>query len=448
MDKTTILKAIPIKDTLIEERDRRDYGGTAEWEDFKEDINRNGLICSIAVKALPEDKFKLLAGGRRLQACSELSHETINATVYTGEVDEADMALIEIIENLKRKKLLPEEEVRSKAKYLDLMQTKYGKKVSTNPKAPGVSLTEVARMLGETPANLSRDITLARAFEVMPELAQLKTKAEAFKAASRNVKKLREFKAVKEIKAAQKEDSDSPIQAVDNAYIVGDFLIEGKKISSLLIDLLEIDPPYAIELDKVKKQKDGIVGTATKDYTEVDYEAYEAFMRATLQEAFRIARNGAWLVLWFDIKQLERIHSWATEAGWKGRKIPGCWIKPTGQTNQPSLYLANAVEHFLYFRKGNASLNKEGRSNAFNYSPVSPARKTHPTERPIDLMEDIIETFVRQGSLICSPFLGSGKTILAAENLSCKCFGYDLSQVYKNSYTVRVHENKGKKYVD
>jgi len=448
MDKTTILKPILIKDILIDERDRKDYGNPAEWKEFKDDIDRNGLICSIAVKALPNDKFNLLAGGRRLQACSELNHKNINATIYTGEVDKADMALIEIAENLKRKKLLPEEEVRSKAKYLDLMQAKYGKKVSTNPGAPGVSLTEVARMLGEAPANLSRDVTLARAYEVMPELKQLKTKTEAFKAANKNVKKLREFKAVKKIKAAQKEDADSPIQAIDNAYIVGDFLIEGKKVASNLIDLLEIDPPYAIKLDKIKKQKDSIVDTATEDYTEIDYEAYEAFMRPTLQEAFRIARNGAWLVLWFDIKQLERIHSWATEAGWEGRKIPACWIKPSGQTNQPSLYLANAIEHFLYFRKGNATLNKEGRSNAFIFNPVPPSKKPHPTERPIALIEAVIETFVRRGSLVCSPFLGSGKTILAATNLDCKCFGYDLSQVYKNSYTVRVHENKEKKYVD
>ena len=44
------------------------------------------------------------------------------------------------------------------------------------------------------------------------------------------------------------------------------------------------------------------------------------------------------------------------------------------------------------------------------------------------------------------PFLGSGNTLLAASNLGNTCFGYDLSEEYKNSYLKRVMEGEPGRY--
>lgn len=448
MDKKTDLKSIQISGISIGERFRKDYGKTPEWDSFVKDIDENGLISAIAVKLINKDEYELLAGGRRLRACTELEHSHINATIYTGNIDEADMTIIELNENLKRKELSPQEEAEGKLKFLNLMQEKYGKKEGTSrTQKDGVSMRDAAEMIGETVTNFSRDVSLARAFEVMPELKDCKTKTEAYKAAQKNLRKLDEFNAVEKLKARQKKEADSPKQAYANSYKVGDFFEGVKKISESICDLIEIDPPYGIDLHGQKK-KQGAIGSMTKDYNEIDTEEYEAFMRKTLKEAYRIAANVSWLILWFGIHPwFEQMFQWATDAGWKGRRMPGIWYKPgAGQCNQPQTYLASNAEYFFYFQKGMPAINRQGRSNVFLYPPINPQNKRHPTERPIELITDIIGTFVSKGSTICTPFAGSGNTILAAANTKGGAFGWDLSETYRNSFLLKVDEQEPGKY--
>ena len=436
MDTKTELKNIPIATIDIGPRFRQDYGADVEWTDFKKDIENNGLISAIAVKRVG-DRYELLAGGRRLQACTELKHETINATIYTGEIDEADMVIIELNENLKRKNLLPREESEGKKKLLEALQSKYGEKRNSKPGAVGVSMSDAARMIGESVANFSRDVQLAEAFNIMPELEDAKTKTEAFRLAKRNIQKLKNYKAVKEIEEKEKDLGITKEKVLVNYYHVEDFFEGVAKVANGIVNLVEIDPPYGIDLREKKKGND----IKTTDYNEVAPDDYEKFMRKVLAEAYRIAKPNAWLILWVAIEPwFESIYQWATDAGWVGRRIPGIWYKYNGQTKNPATHLGSAAEFFFYMRKGQPSLAVEGKTNVFAYKPVSPTKKIHPTERPIEMIQDVLETFVHPGALICVPFLGSGNTILAADNMKCRAWGYDLSQEFKDAYTLRVVE--------
>jgi site-specific DNA-methyltransferase (adenine-specific) len=82
---------------------------------------------------------------------------------------------------------------------------------------------------------------------------------------------------------------------------------------------------------------------------------------------------------------------------------------------------------------------KQGRLNNFQYRGVAPQIKIHPTERPIEMMEDLLSVFCKPGDLVLVPFLGSGNTILACYNLGLSGVGFDLSQNYKDSFTLRVY---------
>jgi len=112
----------------------------------------------------------------------------------------------------------------------------------------------------------------------------------------------------------------------------------------------------------------------------------------------------------------------------------------------PDLYLASSVESFFYMRKGHPAIKRQGKPNYFNFRPVASDSKIHPTEKPIELMSAIYEIFVDPGSRIVIPFLGSGNGVLAAHNVGCTAFGWDLSQRCKDGYTVRVDSGDGKVY--
>jgi len=158
-------------------------------------------------------------------------------------------------------------------------------------------------------------------------------------------------------------------------------------------------------------------------------------------------KEDSWLIFWFGPEPwFDIIYSLIKQSGFETRRLCGIWTKNNGQTKHPDIYLAQAYEMFYYARKGNAVINldKRGRGNIFDFSPVSPTNKIHPTERPVPLMEEILRTFTWEGSRVIVPFAGSGNTLRAAYNLNMFPLGYDLSKEYKDSFTVRVlNEEKG-----
>ena len=102
---------------------------------------------------------------------------------------------------------------------------------------------------------------------------------------------------------------------------------------------------------------------------------------------------------------------------------------------------------FYYVKKGDAKINleKRGRSNVFNFPPVFPAKKIHPTERPVELIEELLDVFAWEGSRVLVPFAGCGNTLVAAYNKKMFPIGYDLSPEYKEGYVSRImlEEMKG-----
>jgi DNA modification methylase len=49
---------------------------------------------------------------------------------------------------------------------------------------------------------------------------------------------------------------------------------------------------------------------------------------------------------------------------------------------------------------------------------------------PVSLPQQYIEAMTQQGEAIAEPFAGSGTTIIAAENLSRRCYACEISPNY------------------
>ncbi|HBG97102.1 MAG TPA: site-specific DNA-methyltransferase [Chromatiaceae bacterium] len=54
----------------------------------------------------------------------------------------------------------------------------------------------------------------------------------------------------------------------------------------------------------------------------------------------------------------------------------------------------------------------------------------HPTQKPVKLMQALIELTTVEGQIVLDPFCGSGSTLLAANYLNRHCIGYDISPEY------------------
>jgi len=438
-----------------------------------ESIKEFGIIQSVAVKDLGDGKYQLLAGGRRIQAIKMLKdvYKTdilIPARVYENDAEyntDLHNRKIELEENIQRADLDWRETAQLRAEILRLETDIHGARIDRGNlyyQAEGVSKADVASMIGIGQSTLRTDAALAEALELIPGLGKCKSKDEALKIMrklSKDIQSEEEAERLQDIRA--KTPLERTRKQLVDSFLIEDFLVGGKKLKSNMVDIVEIDPPYAIDL-KHKKKETGVHVT-TMDYNEVDIREYPRFMKKVLDEAYRVMRDNAWLLIWFapepwfeTIYQLilaagkpDNMHldDWAkSPSSLKCLRMPGIWTKGTGQTMQPDLYLPNSYEMFFYARKGNAIIQKPGRSNQFDFKPIPPLYKPHPTTRPVELMQEILSTFVKPGSRVMVPFLGSGYTLLAANNLLMEGFGYELSKEYKNEFTIKVYSEPPQHY--
>jgi DNA modification methylase len=74
------------------------------------------------------------------------------------------------------------------------------------------------------------------------------------------------------------------------------------------------------------------------------------------------------------------------------------------------------------------------------------ARRVHPTQKPIRLMASVIEDY-SEGSDIIDLFLGSGTTLIAAEQLGRTCYGMEISPQYCDVIVKRWENLTGEKAV-
>jgi site-specific DNA-methyltransferase (adenine-specific) len=121
-----------------------------------------------------------------------------------------------------------------------------------------------------------------------------------------------------------------------------------------------------------------------------------------------------------------------------GGKVSGKEPSTTGQNgiyghydrveNQPFNDIGGA-SRFFYCAKTSKSERGEG--------------NTHPTVKPIKLMEYLIKLVTPPNGIVLDPFSGSGSTIVSAINLGFNYIGFELDEGYYNIACQRIERVKG-----
>ena len=73
----------------------------------------------------------------------------------------------------------------------------------------------------------------------------------------------------------------------------------------------------------------------------------------------------------------------------------------------------------------------------FNCLPMTRDTETpgiHPTQKPIQLIKFLIETFTDPDDVVIDPVAGSGVTLLAANQLSRRGYGFEIKREYVGAF--------------
>ena len=76
---------------------------------------------------------------------------------------------------------------------------------------------------------------------------------------------------------------------------------------------------------------------------------------------------------------------------------------------------------------------------------IIPTADQHPTEKPVALPAFFIPLHSKSREIVLDPFLGSGTTLIAAEQLGRRCYGLEIEPRYCDVIVKRWEQFTGRK---
>lgn len=92
--------------------------------------------------------------------------------------------------------------------------------------------------------------------------------------------------------------------------------------------------------------------------------------------------------------------------------------------------VGNCEYALIFYRNRLPKFNNNGKMifNCMDWPRDNDSEKIHPTQKPIELLKTLIKIFTDPGDVIIDPVAGSGSTLIAAEELNRKAFGFEIKK--------------------
>jgi len=203
--------------------------------------------------------------------------------------------------------------------------------------------------------------------------------------------------------------------------ILGDCFENLSKIEDNSIDLIAIDPPYEISYENLEWDKKSLNWNILRDEfyrilkptgNLVIFQGWSnvSETKKTLEETFKLKN---WII-W------DRIKGRGANTNMVSTREDILWLVKSDK------YTYNKIYSTIKKKTGGlgAKNGQECRALSNVWTDISPIvpwakeRVSHPTQKPIQLMERIITIFSNENDLVLDCFAGSGSTGAAAKNLN------------------------------
>ena len=80
--------------------------------------------------------------------------------------------------------------------------------------------------------------------------------------------------------------------------------------------------------------------------------------------------------------------------------------------------------------------------NCIDWPRDNISEKIHPTQKPVELLKTLIEIFTDEGDVVIDPVAGSGSTLVAAERLNRKGYGFEIKKEFWTKANQWLNEEK------
>jgi site-specific DNA-methyltransferase (adenine-specific) len=218
------------------------------------------------------------------------------------------------------------------------------------------------------------------------------------------------------------------------------------------VDAVVTDPPYSSGgLFKGDRAQEPSIkyhqSDSKKRYTNFsgdnkDQRSWTLWMSMWINLTVRKLPEGAMFCLFSDWRQLPATTDALQFGGivWRGIAV---WDKGLATRPLPSRFRAQA-EYIVWGTNGPKELNFKDKDahyfpGVFQCGAPSSAKREHPTQKPIDLLNTLVQT-ARPNGVVLDPFMGSGTTGVACVQTERKFIGIEINEKYFDIACKRLEE--------
>jgi adenine-specific DNA-methyltransferase len=194
-------------------------------------------------------------------------------------------------------------------------------------------------------------------------------------------------------------------------FVLGDSVqvMAGYPVSS--VDFVLTDPPY-------------LVGFKDRSGRSIAGDVNDEWVHPAFAEMFRVLKPNALAVSYYG---WNRVDTFMT--AWKraGFRVVGHLVF-TKRYASKSAFVGYQHECAYILAKGRPPLPAQPPADVQPWEYTG--NRHHPTEKPVSILQPLIETFTPPGAIVLDPFAGSGSTCVAAFQAGRRYIGIELLEQY------------------
>lgn len=206
------------------------------------------------------------------------------------------------------------------------------------------------------------------------------------------------------------------------------------------VDLIVTDPPYPVisggsgPTSAMHRRPAGMLSKNDGrifDHNDIKFEEY-------IPELYRVLRSPGHLYLMVNLLNLWEARHQLLSVGFQIHNLL-VWEKNNATPNR--WYMKN-VEYVIFARKGAArAINNKGSKTCHQYDNII-GSKSHPTEKPVELMRFYIENSSKPEDVVLDPFMGTGSVAVACQQSGRSFIGMEIDESYYKIAVERIKNGR------
>ena len=189
--------------------------------------------------------------------------------------------------------------------------------------------------------------------------------------------------------------------------------------------------------------KNGESDKAKKSFFDTDTKAgfriseFFHFCSSLLKKEPKEKNEAGCMILFCAYEQQAELIYYAEKAGFKNHQVFIFYKKYSPQVLKANMRaVGNFETALLFYRDKLPKFHNNGRMifQCREWLEDKNTPKIHPTQKPIPLLESLIELYTDVDDVVIDCCAGSGTTLLAAANLNRRAYGFELKKEYVKAF--------------